>query len=118
MSGRPTWGSAAVTGLAGFVAGLLVAALLVAGRASPRPAEVTAPPTTIRYPRRAGHRDRARAVARDRHFDRDVAAEHHHEHRRSDGGTDHLDDGHADLDVARAAADQWPAGLTVQPRGR
>jgi hypothetical protein len=43
MSRRPTWGSAAVTGLAGFAAGLLVAALLVAGRPDPRPAEVTAP---------------------------------------------------------------------------
>jgi hypothetical protein len=50
MSGRPTWGSAAVTGLAGFVAGLLVAALLVAGRATPRPAEVTAPPTPTASP--------------------------------------------------------------------
>ncbi|WP_410607247.1 hypothetical protein [Amycolatopsis sp. lyj-109] len=45
MSGRPTWGSAAVTGLAGFASGLLVAALLVAGRAGPRPAEFTTPPT-------------------------------------------------------------------------
>jgi hypothetical protein len=45
MSGRPTWGSAAVTGLAGFAAGLLVAALLVAGRAAPRTAETTTPPT-------------------------------------------------------------------------
>ncbi|WIV59286.1 hypothetical protein [Amycolatopsis nalaikhensis] len=46
MSGRPTWGSAAVTGLAGFATGLLVAALLIAGRNTPRPAEVTAPPST------------------------------------------------------------------------
>jgi hypothetical protein len=46
MSGRPTWGSAAVTGLAGFATGLLVAALLVAGRPAPQPAEVTAPPTS------------------------------------------------------------------------
>jgi hypothetical protein len=46
MSGRPTWGSAAVTGLAGFSAGLLVAALLVAGRPVPKPADVTSPPTS------------------------------------------------------------------------
>ena len=45
MSGRPTWGSAAVTGLAGFATGLLVAALLVAGRAGPRPADAVVPPT-------------------------------------------------------------------------
>lgn len=49
MNGRPTWGSAAVTGLAGFSAGLLVAALLIAGRAAPKPAELvtTPPPTTV-----------------------------------------------------------------------
>ncbi|NBH12247.1 hypothetical protein [Amycolatopsis sp. SID8362] len=46
MSGRPTWGSAAVTGLAGFASGLLVAALLIAGRSTPQPAEVTTPPTS------------------------------------------------------------------------
>jgi hypothetical protein len=44
MNGRPTWGSAAVTGLAGFATGLLVAALLVAGRPAPRTAETTVPP--------------------------------------------------------------------------
>ncbi|MEV6872521.1 hypothetical protein [Amycolatopsis sp. NPDC051128] len=42
---RPTWGSAGVTGLAGFATGLLVAALLIAGRSTPRPADPTAPPT-------------------------------------------------------------------------
>ncbi|WIY04104.1 hypothetical protein QRX60_09735 [Amycolatopsis mongoliensis] len=46
MHGRPTWGSAAVTGLAGFATGLLVAALLVAGRHAPKPADVVAPPTS------------------------------------------------------------------------
>ncbi|WP_199199599.1 hypothetical protein [Amycolatopsis sp. CA-128772] len=46
MSGRPTWGSAAVTGLAGFATGLLVAALLVAGRSGPRPVDTTSDPTT------------------------------------------------------------------------
>ncbi|WP_329053035.1 hypothetical protein OG738_09885 [Amycolatopsis sp. NBC_01488] len=47
MHGRPSWGSAAVTGLAGFATGLLVAALLVAGRpAAPKPADVVAPPTS------------------------------------------------------------------------
>lgn len=46
MNGRPTWGSAAVTGLAGFSAGLLVAALLIAGRAAPKPVELTTPPPT------------------------------------------------------------------------
>lgn len=46
MHGRPTWGSAAVTGMAGFATGLLVAALLVAGRPVPKPAEVVAPPTS------------------------------------------------------------------------
>ncbi|WP_410638028.1 hypothetical protein [Amycolatopsis sp. lyj-346] len=45
MSGRPTWGSAAVTGLAGFATGLLVAALLVAGRDGPRTPELPTPPT-------------------------------------------------------------------------
>ncbi|KDN16625.1 hypothetical protein [Amycolatopsis rifamycinica] len=45
MSGRPTWGSAAVTGLAGFATGLLVAAVLVAGRSGPRPADAVIPPT-------------------------------------------------------------------------
>jgi hypothetical protein len=45
MSGRPTWGSAAVTGLAGFATGLLVAAVLIAGRAIPQPADVTVSPT-------------------------------------------------------------------------
>ncbi|MET8846522.1 hypothetical protein [Amycolatopsis sp. NPDC004625] len=49
MNGRPTWGSAAVTGLAGFATGLLVAALLVAGRPAPRTAETTdtTPTTTV-----------------------------------------------------------------------
>ncbi|MFJ7210768.1 hypothetical protein [Amycolatopsis sp. NPDC098790] len=46
MHGRPTWGSAAVTGLAGFSAGLLVAALLIAGRAAPKPADLTTPTAT------------------------------------------------------------------------
>jgi len=46
MHGRPTWGSAAVTGMAGFATGLLVAALLVAGRPAPKPADVVAPPTS------------------------------------------------------------------------
>ncbi len=42
MSGRtPTWGSVGVIGLAGFTTGLLVAALLVAGRTPPRPNEFT-----------------------------------------------------------------------------
>jgi hypothetical protein len=45
MSGRPTWGSAAVTGLAGFATGLLVAAVLIAGRATPQPADTAVPPT-------------------------------------------------------------------------
>ncbi|MGW3997233.1 hypothetical protein [Amycolatopsis sp. NPDC004772] len=45
MSGRPTWGSAAVTGLAGFATGLLVAALLIAGRSTPRTVDTITPPT-------------------------------------------------------------------------
>ncbi|MEU4245788.1 hypothetical protein AB0F15_00060 [Amycolatopsis sp. NPDC026612] len=45
MSGRPTWGSAAVTGLAGFATGLLIAALLVAGRAVPHTVDDVTPPT-------------------------------------------------------------------------
>ncbi|WP_410668218.1 hypothetical protein [Amycolatopsis sp. cmx-4-68] len=45
MSGRPTWGSAAVTGLAGFATGLLVAAVLIAGRTIPQPADTAVPPT-------------------------------------------------------------------------
>ncbi|WP_116200649.1 hypothetical protein [Amycolatopsis circi] len=40
----PTWGYVVVTGLAGLAGGLLVAALLVAGR-TPRPAGESAPPT-------------------------------------------------------------------------
>ena len=41
MYGRgPSWGSVVVTGLAGFSIGLLVAALLVAGRTPPRPVQV------------------------------------------------------------------------------
>jgi hypothetical protein len=50
MSGRPTWGSTVVTGLAGFATGLLVAALLVAGRPAPKPADVVAPPPTSTVP--------------------------------------------------------------------
>src|SRR3954467_8906871 len=46
MSSRPTWGFAAVTGLAGFATGLLVAALLIAGRSTPQPVDATVPPTT------------------------------------------------------------------------
>ncbi|WP_155548582.1 hypothetical protein [Amycolatopsis camponoti] len=46
MHGRPTWGSAAVTGLAGFATGLLVAALLVAGRPAAKPVDVVTPPTS------------------------------------------------------------------------
>jgi len=45
MSSRPTWGFAAVTGLAGFATGLLVAALLIAGRSTPQPVDATVPPT-------------------------------------------------------------------------
>jgi len=42
MSGRtPTWGSVGVIGLAGFTTGLLVAAVLVAGRTPHRPNEFT-----------------------------------------------------------------------------
>ncbi|MFD2467209.1 hypothetical protein [Amycolatopsis silviterrae] len=40
----PTWGYVVVTGLAGLAGGLLVAALLVAGR-TPRPARESAPPS-------------------------------------------------------------------------
>lgn len=46
MSGRPTWGSAAVTGLAGFASGLLVAAVLIAGRGTPHTLDTVTPPTS------------------------------------------------------------------------
>jgi hypothetical protein len=46
MSGRPTWGFATVTGLAGFATGLLVAAMLIAGRPAPRSVETPSPTTT------------------------------------------------------------------------
>ncbi|ATY16035.1 hypothetical protein CU254_40885 [Amycolatopsis sp. AA4] len=39
----PTWGYVVVTGLAGLAGGLLIAALLVAGR-TPRPAGESSPP--------------------------------------------------------------------------
>ncbi|WP_410619106.1 hypothetical protein [Amycolatopsis sp. cmx-8-4] len=50
MSTRPSWGSAVVIGLAGFATGLLVAALLVAGRPTPPPVESTQPAPTSSAP--------------------------------------------------------------------
>ncbi|WP_328446134.1 MULTISPECIES: hypothetical protein [unclassified Amycolatopsis] len=43
MHGRPSWGSAVVIGLAGFATGLLVAALLVAGRPTVPSPQVSGP---------------------------------------------------------------------------
>ncbi len=48
MSGRtPTWGSVGVIGLAGFSTGLLVAAVLVAGRTPVPPARVSDPEPAV-----------------------------------------------------------------------
>lgn len=48
MSGRtPTWDAVGVIGLAGFSAGLLVAALLVAGRTQPRPTQFGGPAPAV-----------------------------------------------------------------------